>query len=548
MRKLIVLIGVIMLMLLTGMTICAEDIPTAKVTAMLVGDEIPAEGEKFVIEINMEEISSNLFVSGEIDFHYPVDVVTPVRYTKEEPTPVTRGGQMIGGVTNRFSTTEYTGKFSTISKIDLSTGSGAIAVYIDINAEDQSAEVLSDGNFTMFGLAFMLNEGYTYDDFYFSIDSAAAFLTANKQIVSRYKEGKIQTVGIGETEIIVENGLAESSGYLLTMLAQASDTDAYLNVNVNLLYNGEYNESVLIKNKQFAADISIINLSSEDTDVVCYVAEYNEDNSLLGFIKSSVITVSSGSATTERLEYNFINEDSIKAKVFVWNDGTLMPTNKGVVLTAEATDYYADTYTEANNIELNKQICGEINIESDVDIVKISTVEAGNYVVKFSADDADSYVLSDTENNVINAVAVDGNCKMYNLSGDSVYYLKMTGNADDNYHIKPMSPEIVVKNIGSNGSLNDLYDCELFEFVPETKGEYIITAVGTEGAKASLYNSDFEKISSSDIGDDYVSFRITYDMTADEKYYIVVEQKENTTEATIYELYVEEPFEIVSVQ
>lgn len=124
----------------------------------------------------------------------------------------------------------------------------------------------------------------------------------------------------------------------------------------------------------------------------------------------------------------------------------------------------------------------------------------------------------------------------------------MTGSADNTYHIKPMLAEAVIKNIGSEGYLNDLYDYELFEFVPETTGEYIITAVGTNGVKASLYNLSFQKVSSTDTGDDYVSFRITCDMAADEKYYIVVEQKNDETMPTSYELYVEEPFEIVSIR
>lgn len=545
--KKIVLIGVIMsLLLTTAMIVNADDIPTATVTATLVGNSIPVAGEKFIIEINMEEISSNLFVSGEVDFHYPTDVVTPVIYTRTEPTAVARAVQMIGGVTDRFSSIEYTGKFSTISKIDLNTGHGAIAVYIDINAEEQTAEVLTDGEFTMFGLAFMLNEGYTYDDFYFNMSGAAAFLTADKQTVSRYRDGNIELEGIGEVESIVENDLTDSSGYLLMTLARMNATNTDLSVDINMLYNNEYNEAVLIKNNQFAADVSITNTGSENAEVVCYIAEYNSDNSLIGFTKSNTFTVLPESMVTENIEYSF-TDDAVKAKVFCWRNGVLMPINKDIVLSGEATDYYADISAEANNVELNKQICGEINVGTDVDIVKIGTTEAGKYVIKFSAGNTASYVLVNSQNNVINSTTTDGNYAVYNLQGNSTYYLKMTGSTGDSYHIKPMTAESVVKNIGSEGYLNDLYDYEVYEFVPETTGEYIITAVGTNGAKASLYNSNFQKISSSDVGDDYVSFRITYDMTANEKYYIVVEQKNNEIVPSSYELYVEEPFEIVSI-
>ncbi len=547
MKRVVVLISIIALMLcMTIITVNADDIPTATATATLVGNSIPVAGEKFIIEINMEEISSNLFVSGEVDFHYPTDVVTPVIYTRTEPTAVARAVQMIGGVTNRFSSIEYTGKFSTISKIDLDTGEGAVAVYIDINAEEQTAEVLTDGEFTMFGLSFMLNEGHTYDDFYFSIDASAAFLTADKQIVSRHRNGKIEMEGIGEVENILENDLTDSSGYLLMTLEQMNVTNTDLSVDINLLYNDEYNEGVLIKNKKFTADVSMTNTGSKNAEVVCYIAEYNSDNALIGFTRSNTFTVLPESMVTENIEYSF-TDDAVKAKVFCWKNGILMPISNEIILTSEMTDYYADKYSEANALDINKQICGEINVGNDVDIVKINTTETGKYIVKFSADNTASYVLVDLQNNVINTAAVDNNYAMCNLQGNSTYYLKMTGSTGDSYRIKPMTAESVVRNIGSEGYLNDLYDYEVYEFVPETTGEYIVTAVGTEGVKATLYSSSFQKISSSNVGDDYVSFRITCDMTANEKYYIVVEQKNNETVPSSYELYVEEPFEIISI-
>lgn len=181
-----------------------------------------------------------------------------------------------------------------------------------------------------------------------------------------------------------------------------------------MLYNNEYNEAVLIKNKQFTADILITNTGSEIKEVVCYIAEYNSDNSLIGFTKSNTITVTPESMVTENLEHDFA-DDAVKAKVFCWKNGVLIPIGKDIVLTAEATDYYSNTYTDANFVEINTQICGEINVSDDVDIVKINTDESGKYVVKFSADNMASYVLIDSTNSIIATIAVDNNCAMYNL-------------------------------------------------------------------------------------------------------------------------------------
>ncbi len=541
MKKLVVLIGVIISIVFWGICVCATDVPTATVTTTLVGDEIPVAGEKFTIAINISDISSELFVSGEVWLEWSEDAVSLVDYYEEEPVVVT-DDYCIGNIYNEYA--GRTGKFTYISNFDsASDGKATIAIYIPLNARSQSAEVVT--NFTMFEMSFMLNEGYTYDDFYLNMVDAIAFLTADKQTVSGYRDGKIELTGIGEAEKNNENYQTETSGYLLRTLEQMSVANTDLSVNINMLYNNEYNEAVLIRNRQFAADVLITNTGSENAEVVCYIAEYNSDNSLIGFTKSNIITVLPESLVTEELEFNFTN-DAVKAKVFCWNNGALMPISKDIVLTTEAADYYADTYSKANALDINKQICGEINVGDDVDIVKINTTETGNYIVKFSADNAASYVVVDSQNNLINATT-DGNYAMYNLQGNNTYYLKMMGSADNTYRIKPVMADTVIKNIGSEGFLNDLCDCEVYEFTPEITGEYIITAVETAGVKATLYNSNFQKVSSSNIGDDYVSFRITHDMTANEKYYVVVEQKSAATESTTYELYVEEPFEIVLI-
>ena len=436
MKKLTLLLGVIISIILAGICVFAEEVPTAKVTATLVGEEIPVEGEKFIVEINMKEISSDLFVSGEIDFHYPVDVVTPVRYTSSQPTPVIAAGQMIGGVTDRFSSIEYTGKFSTISRIDLNTGYGAIAVYIDISAEDQAALVVTDGKFTMFGLAFMLNDGYTYDDFYFSVDTSTAFLTADKQTVSRYRDGKIELESIGKSEDNIETELMESNGYLLMTLSEIDDTDTDLNVNINLLYDDEYNESVLIKNKVFKCDISMTNSGDVDAEVMCYVAEYNSDNILIGFTKSSTITVSPQSVITDNLEYTFA-DNAVKAKIFCWENGALSPIGKEITLTAQATDYYADVYTTAQCCDISKIINGRIDAISDIDYVKFIPVESGKYVVHAKSSANVSGGLYDSNNNlIVSGVTLNGGyyCGADLISGNT-YYLKTNGTTVGEYNI-----------------------------------------------------------------------------------------------------------------
>ena len=163
--------------------------------------------------------------------------------------------------------------------------------------------------------------------------------------------------------------------------------------------------------------------------------------------------------------------------------------------------------------------------------------------------------LYDSGQNLLNSVtsADDGenNYLLYSLTAGQNYYLNFGGNADNSYKISPTLPEniaSVVKNTGVLANLADLADYNVYEFTPSADGEYIITAVGTSNVKAKLYNSNYELIAASSSGDDDVSFRITGDMTEGQKYYVVVEQKNEQQTDLSYSLYVEEPFSLIAVE
>lgn len=53
--KKFVSICIIILILFAGIFVYADEVPTAKVTATLVGNEIPVAGEKFTVEMNMSD-------------------------------------------------------------------------------------------------------------------------------------------------------------------------------------------------------------------------------------------------------------------------------------------------------------------------------------------------------------------------------------------------------------------------------------------------------------------------------------------------------------
>lgn len=569
-RFITLFVVMVMVLYIAVVPALAEEIPTAKIVATLVGDSVPVAGEKFTIAISATEISSGLFVSGQVGIEYPVNVVTPVIYTKEEPTAVIASAQMIGDVSNRFSNVDYTGKFSVINSINPETGKGLIGVYIDISAIEQTATIVNNGTHNMFSLAFMLNAGYTYDDFYLTLihEDSEFFLTADKKTVSSGSNGNITVEGIEKAEPAVNTNVAVQSGYVTEELAKETESninlealskeivstfaaengESDLNAEINILYNNEYHEAVLKTDNALNASLAITNYGTTDKTLVCYIAEYNADGCMLGFAANNTISVPAGETVENNVTKTFLNSNTVAAKVFLWEKNTLAPVGNDVILTSVANDYYGNIYTNANSVETNKQICGVINVNTDVDIVKFKAADTGMYALKFSADNRVVFGLYDSKQKLVNIAAVDGNSKMYSLHENETYYIKLTGNANNSYRIKPMSSESVIKNIGITEKLTDVYDCDLYEFVPEESGSYIITAVGTNGVKAALYNGDFEKIAFSETGDSNVSFRITHDMMTNEQYYIVVEQKTGETEELEYSLYIEEPFEIIAVQ
>lgn len=542
MRRIIALILIFVIVFCTAtVEICASEVPTAKITASLVGETIPQAGEKFSVAIRASEISSGLFACGEVRFSWPTEVASLVDYYEEEPV-VVNNDYCLGNIYNEYA--GRTGKFTYVSKFYSNDGRGAVAIYITLSARDQSAEEVSD--LVMFEMSFMLNEGYTYDDFYLNLTSSTLFLTADKKVSSEYKNGQVGLESLGNIENIADENNTVQLQYLLRSLNQTGEnTASSFNTNINLLYNDQYHEAVLIKNNELMVDVSVENSGTNNKELVCYIAEYDNYGCLLEMNSNSTITVNAGESLTTAVSKTLDNENTEFAKIFLWEKGTFAPLSEELKITLEAKDYYSDTFQHAQAVEINKQICGVLNVENDVDIIKLSVDVTGNYVIK--TDENVELILYDSGQNILTAAKSDSDYVVYSLTGDNIYYIKITGNEGNSYHIKSMIPETVEKNIGRTGDLGDLYDGDLYEFVPENTGEHIITAVGTDGVKAVLYNSDFEKISSSDIGDDFVSFRITCDMEENKTYYVVVEPKSEQTEKTSYSLYIEEPFEIVAI-
>lgn len=126
MRKIVALIMMFVIAFCTAnLEICASEVPTAKVTATLVGETIPQAGEKFSVAIRASEISSGLFVGGEAWFNWPTEVASLVDYYEDEPV-VVNDDYCLGNIYNEYA--GRTGKFTSVSKFNSDDGNGAVAI------------------------------------------------------------------------------------------------------------------------------------------------------------------------------------------------------------------------------------------------------------------------------------------------------------------------------------------------------------------------------------------------------------------------------------
>lgn len=322
--------------------------------------------------------------------------------------------------------------------------------------------------------------------------------------------------------------------------------------NVSLMYNNKYCENVLMPGQTLNIPVTIKNTGTENLEIIPYVAKYDLSGNLTDLVRYEEIIVPVNQKETRTLTKVFDDNTACTAKIFLWKKNSMTPVADSVQLKIENQDYYADTFTQANEISISKQICGVINTDNDIDIVKFTPNITGIYALQVDASSGTICGVYDDSQNLLNSVsAVEGKkYLLYSLTANKDYYIRLNGTADNSYNITPALPgdiEMLTKNVGTEKALSDSNGFNVYKFTPEASGSYIITAVDNLNVNAELYDSSFEKIAAADTADSDVSFRITHDMTANSTYYIIVYPKSEAAVGS-YTMYIEEPFNIINVR
>ena len=91
--------------------------------------------------------------------------------------------------------------------------------------------------------------------------------------------------------------------FTTTAFAEGTTPDLYtasdslisdIKCDVDLIYDGNYTERILIKNKQITVPVKITNTGNEERTVVCYIGEYNKAGAVIDTAAGPAISVAAG--------------------------------------------------------------------------------------------------------------------------------------------------------------------------------------------------------------------------------------------------------------
>ena len=197
--------------------------------------------------------------------------------------------------------------------------------------------------------------------------------------------------------------------------------------DVNLMYDGAYSEKVIIHNRQLTVPIKITNKGSTDKNIVCYIAEYDENGVLRNNVSNSTVKVEAGKSIAAQITKVFSSETKT-VKIFAWNSETLQPITGAISLDETEQDYYANTAAKAQEYDITYQIKGKINTADDVDYIKFVPKTSGEYT--FNCISAVNTVTALYNANQGTLKSASTSYK-YLLTENQTYYLKVTGNIGD---------------------------------------------------------------------------------------------------------------------
>ena len=212
-------------------------------------------------------------------------------------------------------------------------------------------------------------------------------------------------------------------------------------VNISLLYNNSYSESVLLPGEELTAELEVSNYHTEnDIELSAIVALYDDAGK---FVDMNVESITVAASSTETLYNKTIvpAESTVtNAKIMIWESmNSLKPYTSPVILTLSGTDFFGDDYLLSQTINGKNKANGKINGISDTDVFSFIPQNDGLYYFE-TLSDVDTYASLFAEGNLTVPISTDDNSGADNnfrlsatLDAGTTYYLYMNGRTEGQY-------------------------------------------------------------------------------------------------------------------
>ena len=212
-------------------------------------------------------------------------------------------------------------------------------------------------------------------------------------------------------------------------------------VNISLLYNNSYSESVLLPGEELTAEFEVSNNNTEnDIELSAIVALYDDAGKFVDMNVESITVTASGTETFHNRTIVPAESTVTNAKIMIWESiNSLKPYTSPVILTLSGTDFFGDDYLLSQTINSKNKASGKINGIGDTDVFSFIPQNDGLYYFE-TLSDIDTYASLFAEDNLTTPVSTDDNSGTDNnfrlsatLDAGTTYYLYMNGRNEGQY-------------------------------------------------------------------------------------------------------------------
>lgn len=279
-------------------------------------------------------------------------------------------------------------------------------------------------------------------------------------------------------------------------------------VNISLLYNNSYSESVLLPGEELTAELEVLNNSTEnDIELSAIISLYDDAGKFVDMNVESITVAANSTGTFNNKTVVPAESTVTNAKIMIWESiNSLKPYTAPVILTLSGTDFFGDDYLLSQTINGKNKASGKINGVNDTDVFSFVPQNDGLYYFE-TLSDLDTYASLYAEDDLTTPLSTDDNSGTNNnfrlsatLESGTTYYLYMNGRTEGQY---TLNYGYSIGNVYGTVSPVKFYDDDT-EFNSEIEATVELNTYHTGEFVAAMHLKDWCESSS-----EYASYSMT---------------------------------------